>query len=445
MTSLDAGDQAAKARAEARIGLVLRGKWRIDRLLGVGGMAAVYEGTHRNGKRGAIKLLHPELSADEDARKRFLREGLVANRIEHAGVVNILDDDTAEDGSVFLVMDLLDGKSAADVADEYPEGQLGIGQALRLGEAVLEVLVVAHSKGILHRDLKPENIFVTRVGVAKVLDFGIASVRESAQATRLTKSGAAMGTPAFMPPEQALGEWNRVDGRTDLWALGATLYTLMTGRLVHEANGLGQLLLKAMTARAPSLKESLPKAPAKVITLVDKALSFDPAARFPDATAMLLAVRAALEELNQRGIDTRMPLPFTNAGGLSREQMALGTAKTEMVSSSEPSPLTRRRSFLLPLLIAVGVFLGVGFLMFFGLMHGPSAKETSLAPGPSASSVVVAQPEVVPSGILVPPVSPSSTDTVPTSAPSAPIAPSVSASSRPIKPGKAGGSFGDWN
>src|SRR3954468_5534820 len=163
-------------RAQARVGLVLRGKWRIDRLLGVGGMAAVYEGTHRNGKRGAIKMLHLELSADGEARARFLQEGYMANKVGHPGAVSVLDDDTEEDVSVFLVMELLRGRSVGDLAESRPGERLRVGESLRLIDQMLDVLIAAHGQGIVHRDLKPENLFLTDDGTLKVLDFGLARV-----------------------------------------------------------------------------------------------------------------------------------------------------------------------------------------------------------------------------------------------------------------------------
>jgi serine/threonine-protein kinase len=297
----EAVDDALTRRAQARVGMFLRGKWRLDRLLGIGGMAAVYAATHRNGKRGAVKMLHLELSTDPEARARFLREGYLANQVAHPGAVSVLDDDTAEDGSVFLVMEMLEGKSVAEVAEARPGGRLGLGEALRIVDQTLDVLVAAHAKGIVHRDLKPENLFLTTEGAIKVLDFGLARVLEAPGAPKMTRTGMSMGTPAYMSPEQALGEWNRVDGRTDLWAVGASLFSLLTGRLVHEAPTLNQLLLKAMTQPAPAIRSVLPALPAEAANAVDRALAFDPRARWADAAAMQRCVRAAIAEVAATG------------------------------------------------------------------------------------------------------------------------------------------------
>ena len=142
-------------RAQTRIGQVIKEKWRLDVLLGVGGMAAVYAATHRNGNRVAIKILHPELSTHHQVRTRFLREGYVANAVGHEGAVRITDDDVTEDGSAFLVMELLDGETLED-RRVRSGGRLDEDEVLSLADQLLDVLVAAHAKGVIHRDLKPD-------------------------------------------------------------------------------------------------------------------------------------------------------------------------------------------------------------------------------------------------------------------------------------------------
>ncbi len=164
-------------RARQRIGQTLRNRWRLDVLLGVGGMAAVYAATHRNGTRVAIKMLHTELSASQDIRSRFMREGYAANAVGHDGAVKVLDDDTAEDGSLYLVTELLDGETLED-RRVRGGGQLSEDDVLSVADQLLDVLVAAHAKGVIHRDIKPANIFLSRSGQLKVLDFGIARLRE---------------------------------------------------------------------------------------------------------------------------------------------------------------------------------------------------------------------------------------------------------------------------
>jgi len=188
-------------RSRERVGITLKDKWTLDALLGVGGMAAVYSATHRNGMRVAVKMLHPELSLNPEVRTRFLREGYVANRVEHSGAVTVLDDDANDDGAVFLVMELLDGETLAH-RFERKARSLGVPQILLIADQVLDVLVAAHEKQIVHRDIKPDNIFLTRSGSVKLLDFGIARLRELSSQSSATRSGSTMGTPAYMAPEQ---------------------------------------------------------------------------------------------------------------------------------------------------------------------------------------------------------------------------------------------------
>jgi serine/threonine-protein kinase len=279
-------------RAEERVGTVLRDKWTLERLLGVGGMASVYAARHRNGKLGAVKLLHLELSLHQDWRERFLREGYVANHVGHPGVVSVLDDDVLEDGSVFLVMELLEGEPADLRAERQPWERLDPRQVVWIADRVLDVLDAAHAKGIVHRDIKPENIFLTHSGQVKVLDFGIARLRERPAGTTATRTGATMGTPAYMPPEQALGNNHQIDGRTDIWALGATMFFLLTGRFVHEADTANKLLLAAMTKPAPPIRSILPELSPAFAAIVDRALAFEQSDRFQSAGEMQQALRA---------------------------------------------------------------------------------------------------------------------------------------------------------
>jgi hypothetical protein len=281
-------------RALGRLGTVLRGKYRLDRVLGVGGMAVVFKATHRNQAEFAIKVLHPELSLNEDIRGRFLREGYAANSVKHPGAVLVVDDDVAEDGAAFLVMELLDGAPCEDLWSACG-GRLPLDAACCLVQELLDVLAAAHDKGIIHRDIKPPNLFVTRDGTLKVLDFGIARVRDSmtGSSAHQTGTGMLLGTPAFMAPEQALARASEIDARADIWAAGATLFTLLSGTTVHEAETAPHLLVKLATQPARSLAEAVPGVPPAIVAVVDRALAFDKAHRWPTALAMRDALAAA--------------------------------------------------------------------------------------------------------------------------------------------------------
>ena len=278
-------------RSARRVGGVVRRKYHLDALLGVGGTAAVFAATHRNGSRVALKMLHPELSSISEVQTRFLREGYVANRIRHSGVVRIIDDDDDDElQTVFLVVELLEGGTLAE-RTAAQGGQLQPEEARNQIVRVLEILEAAHAEGIVHRDVKPENVFLTTANELKILDFGIARLLDGSGATR---SGQLLGTPAFMAPEQAGGRAREVDARTDVWSAGALLFSLVTGRPVHVARSAPEQMLFAATHDAPSLRSIVPSAEPELAEVVDRALRRDRDERWPSAGAMrnaLLSVR----------------------------------------------------------------------------------------------------------------------------------------------------------
>ena len=282
---------------EKRLGMTLKGKYRLHELLGVGGMAAVYRGTHRNGNPVAVKILHEGISMQIEVRDRFLREGYVANRVEHRGAVRVLDDDIAEDGSVFLVMELLEGETL-DARRLRAGHRLPDRDVAEWGYQLLDVLAAAHRKGIIHRDIKPENLFLTHEGALKALDFGIARLRDASMGgiATATQTGHVLGTPAFLPPEQALGRARDIDQQTDLWAVGATMFTLISGRYVHEAETVEEMIVYAGSRLARPLLSVAQEVPGALAAVVDRALAFDKAARWPHAIAMQEALEKAYRD-----------------------------------------------------------------------------------------------------------------------------------------------------
>jgi hypothetical protein len=281
------------SEAGTRVGATLCGKYRLDSILGVGGMATVYAATHRNRAELAVKVLHRELASDPSVRARFLREAYAVNSIKHRGVVKIVDDDIAEDGSAFLVMDRLEGETAEGLRDRN-DGRVPLEAAVSIGEQLLDALRAAHAEGVVHRDVKPANLFVTNDGDVRVLDFGIARTREAlASGLSLTGAVTIMGTPTYMAPEQALPGMTEIDERTDVWAAGATLFALLSGRPVHEAGSVGDLLARAAMNPAPSLASIMPRAPRAIVEVVDLALAFEKAGRWASAEDMRTALLAA--------------------------------------------------------------------------------------------------------------------------------------------------------
>jgi serine/threonine-protein kinase len=289
---MTAGGDAIVARAQARVGGVLQQKWRLDQLIGLGGMAAIYAATNRYGKRAAVKILFPEYSADETTRARFLREGYAANAVQHRGVVQVLDDDIDESGSAYLVMELLEGVTL-EALFERNGNRMSPQEVVRYMDQLLDVLARAHARGIVHRDIKPDNLFLTRSGVLKVLDFGIARIQVDERGKKTTGGGnLVLGTPAFMSPEQARARGDLVDGRTDLWSVGATMYYLLSGRFVHEAPTAAEIVIKAATEPAQPLAQVTRNVPPALCAVVDRALALAKERRWPDAQTMRGALRA---------------------------------------------------------------------------------------------------------------------------------------------------------
>ncbi|WP_437951560.1 serine/threonine-protein kinase [Sorangium sp. So ce296] len=294
-------------RLRARVGATLHGKWRLDALIGAGGMAAVYAATHHVGHRVAIKILHPEGAVSRELRARFEQEALAATRLGHPAAVQVLDIDVTEQGEPFLVMELLEGESLRERALRL--GSVSLPEILAHVDTLLEVLRAAHDAGIVHRDIKPDNLFVTRDGRLKVLDFGIARMKQGGAGLK-TRTGAVLGTTSYMAPEQILGR--DVDGRADLYAVGATMFTLLANRRLHDADGLteGELLIKMSTTPAPPLSTMAPGVDPRVARVVDRALAFQVERRYPNAQTMLADVRAV-----RRGEDP----PFATAGAAEGE------------------------------------------------------------------------------------------------------------------------------
>ena len=274
------------------IGRVLRDKWRIDARISRGGVGTVYAATHKNnGSRAAIKVLHPEFSRDVDTRSRFLQEGYAANQVNHPGVVRILDDDTSEDGHAYLVMELLEGE-LLETRRIRKGGCLPLSDVFEVGEQLLDVLASAHEKGIVHRDIKPDNLFITHEGRLKVLDFGFAQMKSSFR-TEQTATGFLLGTPGFMSPEQAIGNRPQIDAQTDIWAVGATLFTLISGEPVHAGESAAEMLVAAANFPPRSLATVTNGLNPRLVSVVDRAVAFEKANRWPNARSMQFALRDA--------------------------------------------------------------------------------------------------------------------------------------------------------
>jgi serine/threonine-protein kinase len=280
------------------IGQVVNGKFRVEAVLGQGGMGKVYRAKHLTLDRPVVlKMLHTDLSADPQVVQRFQREARAASRLNHPNSIAVLDFGAAEDGTLFMAMEFLSGKDLARIiANEFP---LGEGRIVRIGAQVLSALAEAHAQGIVHRDLKPENVMVEpRRGepdFVKVLDFGIAKITApGANEPKLTAAGLVCGTPEYMSPEQARGA--DIDSRSDLYSMGVMLYQMATGELPFQSDTPVGYLTKHLAEQPVPARERWGDVSEALDAVIAKAMSKDVATRFQTAEEMreaLLAVDPA--------------------------------------------------------------------------------------------------------------------------------------------------------
>ena len=389
------------------------GNYRATALLGEGGMGAVYLAEHPGiGRQVAIKVLRSELGHDEQALARFINEARAANSIRHPNIIEILDSGVTENGISYLVMELLRGESLASRIKR--RGRLPPEEAVALVMQTASALGAAHAKGIVHRDLKPDNLFVVPDEAnpgrehIKVLDFGIAKLQASGPGASVkTRTGALMGTPVYMSPEQCLGT-KEVDCRSDIYSLGAILYELLTGHPPFISEGFGALLNMHLNQppRSPRLIE--PAIPPGLELSVLKMLAKKPEDRYQTMSEVQLALAAAVGftpapfALSQSAADVQKALDATMSAptgeGLPSEQTTLSNTAGERLPSAGTTVRTGSgRWIIVAAIAAAGVAVGVVVLL---LGHGsrPSVsagpRVTHTAPVPTPPPPVAGVPAV---------------------------------------------------
>ncbi len=278
--------------ATSRVGELVGGKYRIVRLLAQGGMGVVYEAQHTVVRRRfAVKFMRRDLAERRDILTRFQREAEAAGALESEHVAAAVDFGIAEDGAPYIVMEYLVGESLTALLGR--EGPLPVGRAADLVSQAARGMEVAHAAGIIHRDLKPQNLFVCRrqdgTDLLKVLDFGVAKLQAIDELNAATRTGAVVGTVAYMSPEQARGD-KVVDQRSDVYALGAILYELCSGRKPHPGESHNAILHHIATQPAVPLESLVPELPVGFLAIVAGALAADPAARPASAGALVEAL-----------------------------------------------------------------------------------------------------------------------------------------------------------
>jgi serine/threonine-protein kinase len=417
---------------QALVGRVIAGKYRVDRLIGQGGMGSVFQATNLAiGKRVALKFLNRDAARDPDATERFQREALAASVVESSHIIQIFDSGTSEDGLPFLVMELLGGEDLR--ARLVREGRLSVEAAAAVAVQVLRALVRAHAGGIVHRDLKPDNVFLCERDDAslyvKIVDFGVSKLSRSAALDTLTGRGTVLGTAYYMSPEQAQS-FPDIDGRTDLFSVGAILYECLGGRPPHVGPTYEAVLIAICTRQPDDIRSLAPDVPRAVADVIHRALAAERSQRFASAQAMLDALSAALPNA---------VLPRSSSSSVTWSPPLLDAASADAAtfsSTSRGQGVARKHQART--LVTAAIFVLAGFAVaawWVGARReessssaasttdssSPSSSALTSLPAPSATQVQ-GRPTLVPSAM-------------PSAVPSAaPAAASVS-NSMPVKRG----------
>ncbi len=312
---------AADGESDPLIGQVLLGKLDVLRSVGQGGMGSVYEVEHLiTHHRRALKIIKPELVKRRTYMKRLIREAGVAGTLNTPYVVDTYDAGTLEDGSVYILMELLEGRSLYDVIKR--DGELSVPRLISIVSQVCEGVGVAHRAGIIHRDLKPDNVFLLDgpggTDQVKIMDFGISKFEEpDDEVSRLTSEGVVLGTPFYMSPEQARGK--ELDPRSDIYAVGVMMYEALTGRLPFEDSSISALFIKIAAGEYLPLRHLRPEIPEELAAIVEKAMHRKRDARYAsmdELRASLLPLGGVGEKVRAKTLsDHPMPRSTASYGG----------------------------------------------------------------------------------------------------------------------------------
>jgi eukaryotic-like serine/threonine-protein kinase len=398
---LDEAEEQAKSSLSP--GAFVAGRFRIERLIGRGGMGEVYAARHvTTGKEVALKLIHYSVgtgASGQEQTRRFMREARAATAIQHPNVIEVFDVFVDTDGTPVMVMELLKGETFADYRTRV--GAMTLHDTATLLLPAVEALQAAHEKGIVHRDLKPDNIFLaeTPAGRAtKLLDFGIAKVLDP---TKLgsdtegptTRTNSMLGTPYYMSFEQAMSDKN-IDPRTDIWSMGVILFEALTGRRPMEFDTLGAMYTAFLQGTIPSLHATAPDVPEEVCRVIDLCLRRDRDARLPDLRPLIEVLRRYTDvrisgALSGGRVVSVMPSASALAPVTGGAAVAAG-APTQLAEGSTHSPLssstssgTSGASRRATLLAFAGVFGLVGALGAAGLVW---MRRTPASTNPAANT-----------------------------------------------------------
>jgi serine/threonine-protein kinase len=379
------------------------GNFQLLRTLGEGGMGVVYEAEHMTmHRRAAIKVLRRELVGDGQAIRRFFNEARATNEIRHPGIVQIYDCGTREDGSPWLIMELLEGETLSRRIARV--GMMPAADVIGLGAQTASVLEAAHRAGIIHRDLKPDNLFIVNnpdsepAERVKVLDFGIAKLTSSGSAKSMhTQTGMLMGTPLYMSPEQCRGT-GQVDARSDVYSFGLILYQMTSGELPFISEGMGELFDMQMNRPPPPLERKVPGVNPALAVAIEKMLRKDPAERLQTMGEVQRALLAAAATPAVAVARPRVATPIAavphDAGrsvSASAAHPPHGNGSTTLsggAAEMEALTVPRNRSAR-PLAIVAGLLIAAGAVVAVralpalkGQAHDDGAQTATLVPLP---------------------------------------------------------------
>jgi len=417
--------------SQTRVGTIVGGSYRLKRILGEGGMGSVYEAEHlRVPRKFAVKILKPEVASNQEMFDRFRREAEIASASGHEHIIEVIDFNVTDDGAPYMILEYLDGETLAQRISR--KGRLSVAQTISVIEAVAGALEATHAKGVVHRDLKPQNIFLIKRGkrddFVKVLDFGISKVLHDGSLA--TKSGAILGTPNYMAPEQLSGNNADIDRRTDVWALGAIAYECLTATIAFNGPTMPGILYQVCHGQPKPLQSLVPDLPDDLPKVIARALEKNSERRYQTAgafrDAFLRACGRSVSSHPPPSIETRKGVPeipidprivfqpeavahdasaptVADPSGRFSQPPQLGTLNT----SAREVATQHRRPPWIAIVIGVALVASGGLYWKFS-RTGPSSTSTA---SPSAST------SPSPASIPTPSASPTpSTSVAPTSA-----------------------------
>ncbi|MET0595940.1 MAG: serine/threonine-protein kinase [Polyangiaceae bacterium] len=412
------------------VGQVVAGKYRIDSVIGEGGMGWVVVAYHLQlDTKVAIKLLKAELASNAEAVERFAREARAAVRITSPHVARVFDVGTLDSGAPYMVMEYLDGGDLASMIQK--RGPLPIQEAVDYVLQACEAIAEAHAAGIVHRDLKPANLFCARrpdgTVIIKVLDFGISKLTGGAGAAlNHTKTTAIMGSPFYMSPEQ-MESTRGVDIRTDIWGLGVIIYELVTGRTPFEGQALPEVCLRVATQQPPPLRSLRMDAPAALELVILRCLEKDRDKRYGNIARLAVALRDFASSRGKQSVDAIMRtleasgqpvVSAAPAAGTPAASVSIGNKTIEPLGQTQiPMQGGKGKTFA----IAGGAFALV-VIGVIGLRMAQSSSPAASASAPSSAVLVApaATPAATPSAVATTDPAPAASESAPTAASAAP-------------------------